>query len=421
MANLPENSNANQYSANKGLPDNNYVQDIHNSDMSKTGLFEHDYSDRDAFVEGTKATNDVDSNERLSAGYDLVAPTQDLINQYGVWNNDTAIAYRGNDLGLSRVYYYGNAKALFEEFVQTSDITTQVETITQFGHTHTPFELEAIDFYSNVIGFIGVDIPNDVIYDAIKFGQVTYYQNGDFVKTKLDAIPVYDVEDNFIGVIYESQRDEETFGWTMHLNNGEVFTYYDEQLDYQQTFAMNVWHIVKSTRDGRPFYAEVLDLIDAYDSSQDNTRMYMNDLATAQLILSGGNETIAKRMLSQLGKASIINLPNQVGGDGDLHTPKAEYIHKSYDVSGDEAFKSRLSADIRRILGLPDFDNLGGNTSADALKIKLTTTTQKASGIANNIIGNIKGATYNIYYGFETDEATPIDNQALGNIIDALR
>jgi SPP1 family phage portal protein len=59
--------------------------------------------------------------------------------------------------------------------------------------------------------------------------------------------------------------------------------------------------------------------------------------------------------------------------DGKEGTVKAEYLTKSYDVSGVEAYKTRLDKDIHTFTNTPDMadENFSGNTSGEAMKYKL--------------------------------------------------
>ena len=51
----------------------------------------------------------------------------------------------------------------------------------------------------------------------------------------------------------------------------------------------------------------------------------------------------------------------------------AQYIYKQYDVSGVEAYKTRIAKDIHTLTNTPDMtdENFGGQQSGEAMKYKL--------------------------------------------------
>ena len=76
---------------------------------------------------------------------------------------------------------------------------------------------------------------------------------------------------------------------------------------------------------------------------------------------------------SDMKRTRLMQLKPPKSADGKEGTVKAEYLTKSYDVSGVEAYKTRLNRDIHIFTNTPDMSdtNFSGNTSGEALKYKL--------------------------------------------------
>lgn len=146
-------------------------------------------------------------------------------------------------------------------------------------------------------------------------------------------------------------------------------------------------------------YESVLDIIDAYDLSQSELANFQQDSNDAYLVITGnpntgnnqveyevdengaikldndGNPIIAKNsegdVVQKQLQSRIIILDNNSDPDGP--TPNAFYLKKEYDVSGSEAYKQRLVADILRFTFTPDTndENFAGTQSGEAMKYKL--------------------------------------------------
>lgn len=136
----------------------------------------------------------------------------------------------------------------------------------------------------------------------------------------------------------------------------------------------------KYDEDGIGVYETELPLIDLYDMAQSDTGNYMADLADAILFIMGDVEfppdvdTAQKQLdyMKAMRKGRLMQLVAPKDVDGKEGSVDAKYLYKQYDVSGTEAFKSRIHDDIHDLTLTPDVsdENFGGNASGEAMKYK---------------------------------------------------
>lgn len=119
-------------------------------------------------------------------------------------------------------------------------------------------------------------------------------------------------------------------------------------------------------------FEDVLNLIDLYDSAQSDTANYMTDLNDAFLKIVG-NVDIDVEKAKDMKQNRIILLQTERDSDGRVGQADADYIYKQYDVSGTEAYKSRVEEDIHKFTNTPNMNdqNFAGNRSGEAMKYKL--------------------------------------------------
>lgn len=120
-------------------------------------------------------------------------------------------------------------------------------------------------------------------------------------------------------------------------------------------------------------FEPVLDLIDAYDAAESDMSNYMTDINDAMLVISGRvslDEEKAKRMKDH--NLLLLIPPEEPDGNAG-QMPTAGYIYKQYDVTGVEAYKDRLQADIHRFTNTPDMsdEKFSGQASGESMKYKL--------------------------------------------------
>lgn len=119
-------------------------------------------------------------------------------------------------------------------------------------------------------------------------------------------------------------------------------------------------------------FEDVLNLIDLYDSAQSDTANYMTDLNDAFLKIVG-NLDIDVEEAREMKKNRILMLQTERDSEGRVGQADADYIYKQYDVSGTEAYKSRVEEDIHKFTNTPNMNdqNFAGNRSGEAMKYKL--------------------------------------------------
>lgn len=134
-------------------------------------------------------------------------------------------------------------------------------------------------------------------------------------------------------------------------------------------------------------FEAVLDSIDAYDLSQSELANFQQDSNEALLVISGNPFTgvedkdfledgrinpNGRLAVSQaFKKAKILILDDNPIPGGSA--PSANYLVKSYDTAGAEAYKERLVNDILRFTFTPDTtdSNFAGTQSGEAMKYKM--------------------------------------------------
>ena len=134
-------------------------------------------------------------------------------------------------------------------------------------------------------------------------------------------------------------------------------------------------------------FEAVLDSIDAYDLSQSELANFQQDSNEALLVISGNpftgvddkdfledgriNPNGRLAVSQSFKKAKILVLDDNPIPGGS--SPSANYLVKSYDTAGAEAYKERLVQDIMRFTFTPDTtdSNFAGTQSGEAMKYKL--------------------------------------------------
>ena len=168
----------------------------------------------------------------------------------------------------------------------------------------------------------------------------------------------------------------------------------------------------RSDRFRMGVYEQQLSLIDAYDSAESDTANYMTDTNDALLVIEGRLQNAKdKKYVEGLKDANILILePAEDSITGATGTVKAQYLTKSYDVQGVEAYKTRLRDDIFNLSSTPDLSDqaFSGNQSGEALKYKMYGLQQKRNDkerflskgfrVRYKLLENIKRAT-NEYTG----------------------
>ena len=122
-------------------------------------------------------------------------------------------------------------------------------------------------------------------------------------------------------------------------------------------------------------FETVIGQIDAYDSAQSDTANYMSDLNDALLVINGDLNAAGLGVddATKMKQANMLLLESGVDHTGKQTSLSAEYIYKQYDVTGSEAYKTRLINDIYKLSHVPnlDDDNFNAQNSGIALQYKM--------------------------------------------------
>lgn len=165
----------------------------------------------------------------------------------------------------------------------------------------------------------------------------------------------------------------------------EIITFNATKEDYKETSRSNhkfrqvpVTEYFNNSK-GIGDYETELSLIDLYDSAESDTANYMNDLADAILFLFGnielpiGSVDEQIEFLAKMKQARFMHIKPPIDTDGNEGSVSAEYLSKSYDVEGTEAYKTRLQKDIHKFTNTPDMSdqNFAGSQTGVAMKWKI--------------------------------------------------
>lgn len=119
-------------------------------------------------------------------------------------------------------------------------------------------------------------------------------------------------------------------------------------------------------------FENVISLIDLYDSAQSDTANYMTDLNDAMLAIIG-NVELDTDDAKAFRDANMVHIQPSMTDNGSEGRADVKFLYKQYDVSGSEAYKTRLQNDIHKFTNTPDLNdsNFGGVQSGESMKYKL--------------------------------------------------
>lgn len=127
-------------------------------------------------------------------------------------------------------------------------------------------------------------------------------------------------------------------------------------------------------------YETELYLIDLYDSAESDTANHMSDLADAILLLVGDiqppddlDEKGQQEWMEAMKRARFMWIQPPSDVNGNAGNIRAEYLTKTYDVTGVEAYKTRLVNDIHKFTNTPDMtdEHFASSQSGVAMKWKI--------------------------------------------------
>lgn len=259
------------------------------------------------------------------------------------------------------------------------------------GATDTDTELTSIDDFNT---YNDIDALNrELVYDASRFGRA--FELHYFDEFEQPAVALIDAKEMFT-VRSADVKKEIIAAVHCPIYNGKMFVtvYTDKEIvsydnDWKETNRKpNPYKMVpvvewQNTRDRLGDWEKGIPIIDAYDAAESDTANYMSDLNDAMLVIKGDVESTGMNAsdIMQMKQANMLVLESGVGHNGQQTSLEAGYIYKQYDVSGVEAYKSRLIKDFFRIVGLPNLqdDATFSATSGIAIRYKLVDLQQVTS------------------------------------------
>lgn len=337
--------------------------------------------------------------ELLTHHQTIQVPRLQELYDYAEGNNHEVLKheYRRNETDMAdnrAVHNYGRKISVFR---QGYLVGNPVQVDYADGRKKSPTDL-ALHYLNQVNNFD--DLNRSLVLDLSQVGrayEIAYYSDDEKLKfSRLDPLTTFVIYDQTIdkkqlaGVRYYNANmfnDDETL---VELYDDEYRYYFiwdkDGIRETEDPIELNGFNDVQITEylnneQGIGDYETELPLIDLYDAAQSDTANYMTDLADAILVIYGDIDfppevdTVEKQVeyMKQMRKARLMQLIPPDDIDGKEKPVNAEYLYKKYDVSGTEAYKSRLHDDIHEFTTTPNLgdENFSGNASGEAMKYKL--------------------------------------------------
>lgn len=265
------------------------------------------------------------------------------------------------------------------------------------GKKKSPTDL-ALHYLNQVNNFD--DLNRQLVLDLSQVGrayEIAYYtEDGKLKFSRLDPLTTFVIYDHTIdqnqlaGVRYYAPNmfNEEEILIELYTAESRYYIIWnkDEVREAEVPVEANGFEDVQITEylnneQGIGDYETELPLIDLYDAAQSDTANYMTDLADAILVIYGDIDfppeidTPEKQVeyMKEMRKARLMQLVPPQDYEGKERPVNAEYLYKKYDVSGTEAYKTRLHDDIHEFTSTPNLgdENFSGTQSGEAMKYKL--------------------------------------------------
>lgn len=259
------------------------------------------------------------------------------------------------------------------------------------GSTEIDLDLTSVDNFNS---YNDIEALNrELVYDASRFGRA--FELHYFDEFEQPAVALIDAKEMFT-IRSADVRKEIIAAVHCPIYNGKLFVtvYTNEEIvsydnDWTETDRKpNPFKMVpvvewQNNRERLGDWEKGIPIIDAYDAAESDTANYMSDLNDAMLVIKGDVESTGMNAsdIMKMKQANMLVLESGVGHNGQQTSLEAGYIYKQYDVSGVEAYKSRLIKDFFRIVGLPNLqdDATFSATSGIAIRYKLVDLQQVTS------------------------------------------
>ncbi len=259
------------------------------------------------------------------------------------------------------------------------------------GSSEIDLDLTSVDNFNS---YNDIEALNrELVYDASRFGRA--FELHYFDEFEQPAVALIDAKEMFT-VRSADVKKEIIAAVHCPIYNGKLFVtvYTNEEIvsydnDWTETDRKpNPFKMVpvvewQNNRERLGDWEKGIPIIDAYDAAESDTANYMSDLNDAMLVIKGDVESTGMNAsdIMKMKQANMLVLESGIGHNGQQTSLEAGYIYKQYDVSGVEAYKSRLIKDFFRIVGLPNLqdDATFSATSGIAIRYKLVDLQQVTS------------------------------------------
>lgn len=259
------------------------------------------------------------------------------------------------------------------------------------GSSEIDLDLTSVDNFNS---YNDIEALNrELVYDASRFGRA--FELHYFDEFEQPAVALIDAKEMFT-IRSADVRKEIIAAVHCPIYNGKLFVtvYTNEEIvsydnDWTETDRKpNPFNMVpvvewQNNRERLGDWEKGIPIIDAYDAAESDTANYMSDLNDAMLVIKGDVESTGMNAsdIMKMKQANMLVLESGIGHNGQQTSLEAGYIYKQYDVSGVEAYKSRLIKDFFRIVGLPNLqdDATFSATSGIAIRYKLVDLQQVTS------------------------------------------
>ncbi|HEM5650999.1 TPA: phage portal protein [Streptococcus suis] len=259
------------------------------------------------------------------------------------------------------------------------------------GSSEIDLDLTSVDNFNS---YNDIEALNrELVYDASRFGRA--FELHYFDEFEQPAVVLIDAKEMFT-IRSADVRKEIIAAVHCPIYNGKLFVtvYTNEEIvsydnDWTETDRKpNPFKMVpvvewQNNRERLGDWEKGIPIIDAYDAAESDTANYMSDLNDAMLVIKGDVESTGMNAsdIMKMKQANMLVLESGLGHNGQQTSLEAGYIYKQYDVSGVEAYKSRLIKDFFRIVGLPNLqdDATFSATSGIAIRYKLVDLQQVTS------------------------------------------
>ncbi|HEM3173041.1 TPA: phage portal protein [Streptococcus suis] len=259
------------------------------------------------------------------------------------------------------------------------------------GSTEIDLDLTSVDNFNS---YNDIEALNrELVYDASRFGRA--FELHYFDEFEQPAVVLIDAKEMFT-IRSADVRKEIIAAVHCPIYNGKLFVtvYTDREIvsydnDWKESDRKpNPFNMVpvvewQNNRERLGDWEKGIPIVDAYDAAESDTANYMSDLNDAMLVIKGDVESTGMNAsdIMKMKQANMLVLESGIGHNGQQTSLEAGYIYKQYDVSGVEAYKSRLIKDFFRIVGLPNLqdDATFSATSGIAIRYKLVDLQQVTS------------------------------------------